>query len=89
MAVLLFWLFSFVAATLSSPAPSPRPLVLWHGLGDSHSSPGMLEFADLIKDMHPGIFVHSIYINEDLGEDRKAGFVSNYLCPYWLIPITL
>ncbi|TFK54516.1 alpha/beta-hydrolase [Heliocybe sulcata] len=55
----------------------PRPLVLWHGLGDSHSSPGMMRFADEVKAIHEGIFVHSIYITEDLDEDRKAGWFGN------------
>ncbi|KAF5386174.1 hypothetical protein D9615_002384 [Tricholomella constricta] len=59
------------------PTKGRRPLVLWHGLGDSHSSPGMLEFASLIKDIYPGIFVHSIYIEEDLNKDRQAGFYGN------------
>ncbi|KZP34257.1 palmitoyl-protein thioesterase [Athelia psychrophila] len=60
------------------PASSKiKPLVLWHGLGDSHSSPGMLEFAEMIKEVHPGIFVHSIYIEEDLSADRRAGFYGN------------
>ncbi|KAG6920103.1 hypothetical protein DXG01_010171 [Tephrocybe rancida] len=59
------------------PSQPLRPLVLWHGLGDSHSSPGMLEFASIIKDIHPGIFVHSVYIEEDLDKDRKAGFYGN------------
>jgi len=54
-----------------------RPLVLWHGLGDSHSSPGMLEFANLVKGVHPGIFVHSIYIEENLDSDQRAGFFGN------------
>ncbi|EIM81182.1 alpha/beta-hydrolase [Stereum hirsutum FP-91666 SS1] len=54
-----------------------RPLVLWHGLGDSHSSPGMVQFQDLIKEVHPGIFTHSIYIDPDLQEDRRAGFYGN------------
>jgi len=57
--------------------PQPRPLVLWHGLGDSHSSPGMLEFQSMIKGVHPGIFVHSIYIDKELGSDRRAGFYGN------------
>lgn len=52
-----------------------RPLVLWHGLGDSHSSPGMLEFKAMIRHIHPGIFIHSIYLEEDLEKDRQAGFV--------------
>ncbi|KAJ7209623.1 palmitoyl-protein thioesterase [Mycena pura] len=55
----------------------PRPLVLWHGLGDSANSPGMLQFADEIKTVHPGIFVHSVYIDEDLNKDKQAGFYGN------------
>ena len=35
----------------------------------------MLEFINLIKDVHPGLFVHSVYIEEDLEADQKAGFV--------------
>ncbi|TDL17270.1 alpha/beta-hydrolase [Rickenella mellea] len=37
----------------------------------------MLEFASLIKDIHPGIFVYSIYIKEDLDGDQRAGFFGN------------
>jgi len=58
-------------------AQEPRPLVLWHGLGDSANAPGMLQFAEEIKTVHPGIFVHSIYIEEDLDQDRQAGFYGN------------
>lgn len=54
---------------------APRPLVLWHGLGDSYASPAMLEFMNLIKKVHPDIFIHSIYLDENLEEDRKAGWV--------------
>ncbi|KAL5528296.1 hypothetical protein ACEPAF_7432 [Sanghuangporus sanghuang] len=56
---------------------SIRPLVLWHGLGDSYASPGMLEFAELIKGVHPGIFVHSIYLDKNLDADQRAGFFGN------------
>ncbi|KAI0356367.1 alpha/beta-hydrolase, partial [Trametes cingulata] len=64
---------------LSTPVPEPsrRPLVIWHGLGDSYASPGMLEFMALIKDMHQGIFIHSVYLNENLEEDERAGFFGN------------
>ncbi|EMD32081.1 hypothetical protein CERSUDRAFT_119066 [Gelatoporia subvermispora B] len=55
-------------------ADTPRPLVIWHGMGDSYGSPGMLQFMDIVRKMHPGIFVHSIYLDEDLKEDEKAGF---------------
>lgn len=64
---------------------SVRPLVLWHGLGDSYGSPGMLQFADLIREVHPGIFVHNIWVNEDIEKDQKAGFVSHVvpICRYY------
>ena len=65
-----------VLATLLAPVLSSiRPLVLWHGLGDSYSSPGMLQFAAEIQEVHPGIFVHSVYIDPDNSKDRQAGFV--------------
>ncbi|KAI0768725.1 alpha/beta-hydrolase [Trametes elegans] len=74
-------LLSLVGHVLSSPVrptePPRRSLVVWHGLGDSYASPGMLEFIEEIKKMHPGIFIHSVYINESLKEDEKAGFFGN------------
>lgn len=44
-------------------------------LGDTYASTGMNEFGNLIKGIHPGIFIHSIYIDEDVKEDQRAGFV--------------
>jgi palmitoyl-protein thioesterase len=35
---------------------------------------------DMIKDMHPGIFIHSVYIDPELDNDKKAGFVGGS-CP--------
>lgn len=56
-------------------APRRRPLVLWHGLGDSHSSKGMVEVQETLKESFPGLFTHSIYIAESEDDDRRAGFV--------------
>ncbi|KAK7464284.1 hypothetical protein VKT23_006451 [Stygiomarasmius scandens] len=56
---------------------NPRPLVVWHGLGDSHNSPGMLQFAEMVKELIPGIFVHLVYLEEDQDKDRQAGFYGN------------
>ncbi|KAJ6558542.1 palmitoyl-protein thioesterase [Mycena vulgaris] len=79
--VTLSMAFTVLLATLSllnfAWAGTPRPLVLWHGLGDSANAPGMLRFAEEIKSVHPGIFIHSIYIDEDLDKDRRAGFYGN------------
>ncbi|KAF8629203.1 hypothetical protein AX17_005788 [Amanita inopinata Kibby_2008] len=75
--------FSFLAvctltacSATSSPV-APRPLVIWHGLGDWYSSPGIQQFASLVEDMYPGIFIHSIYIDDDAEKDRRAGFYGN------------
>jgi palmitoyl-protein thioesterase len=51
-------------------------LELTDSTGDSYNSTGMLEFQELVKQVHPGIFVHSVYIDRDLENDRRAGFVS-------------
>jgi len=51
--------------------------------GDSYNSTGMAEFQDAIKAIHPGIFVHSVYIDKDLDNDRKAGFVR---IKFWICP---
>ncbi|KAI0071724.1 alpha/beta-hydrolase, partial [Panus rudis PR-1116 ss-1] len=69
--------FGRPARPSSSSGGIPRPLVIWHGLGDSYASPGMLEFIQLVKDKHPGLFVHSIYLDENLEEDQRAGWFGN------------
>ncbi|KAH9929619.1 alpha/beta-hydrolase [Epithele typhae] len=78
---LSFALLSLAGYVLSTPVtladPPRRPLVIWHGLGDSYTSPGMLEFIQLMKDEHPGLFVHSVHLDEDLEADQKAGFFGN------------
>ncbi|KAK2467819.1 hypothetical protein APHAL10511_000114 [Amanita phalloides] len=58
-------------------AAATRPLVIWHGLGDSYASPGMREFVSRIEDIYPGIFIHSVYINQDVEKDRRATFYGN------------
>ncbi|KAF9227294.1 palmitoyl-protein thioesterase [Gyrodon lividus] len=54
-----------------------RPLVIWHGLGDTYASPGMVQFQGEVKKMHPGIFVHSVFIDQDAQVDQRAGFYGN------------
>ena len=50
-------------------------------LGDSYDSPGILEFQSYIEEMHPGIFIHSVYIDPDSKEDKRATFVSSEPSP--------
>jgi len=54
--------------------PTPRPLVVWHGLGDTYASAGMLEFMQLIKEIHKDIFIHSVYLDVDPVADQRAGW---------------
>ena len=32
----------------------------------------------MIQDIHPGIFIHSVRIDEDLDKDKQAGFVRDF-----------
>lgn len=41
----------------------------------------MLEFVSLIQEVHPGLFVYSIFVEEDLEQDKKAGFVGGFRFP--------
>ncbi|KAG1753003.1 Alpha/Beta hydrolase protein [Suillus lakei] len=69
-------LFAGLVNLVSSAAVNDiRPLVIWHGMGDTYASPGMDRFQSEVKEMHPGIFVHSIFIDEDADADQRAGFV--------------
>lgn len=80
-------MFSFVGIYLAltglaygSTINHVRPLVVWHGLGDSYASSGMVQFESEVKTMHPGIFVHSVYIDQDANADKRAAIVSAVFC---------
>lgn len=69
-----------------SDRDNPLPLVIWHGLGDSASSDGLAQVAQLADAIAPGIFVHMINPNPngDRGgagagddDDRAATFLGN------------
>jgi hypothetical protein len=66
-----------LAPVTSRPA-SPRPLVVWHGLGDTAASEGMTSIKKDIEGMYPGIFVMNVKVPGEgsLDDERKAGFVS-------------
>jgi palmitoyl-protein thioesterase len=66
-----------LAPATSRPA-SPRPLVVWHGLGDTAASEGMASIKKDIEGMYPGIFVMNVKVpgQGSLDDERKAGFVS-------------
>ena len=43
--------------------------------GDQYASAGMLDFIELIKEMHEGIYIYSARISDEPGADQKAGWV--------------
>ncbi|CAE7101482.1 unnamed protein product [Rhizoctonia solani] len=65
---------SNLRSQIQRPTGKPHPLVLWHGLGDSAHSAGMTEFAELITEVHPGIFIYSVSLSDDQSADQKAGW---------------
>jgi hypothetical protein len=42
---------------------------------DSYDSPSILKFRSAIKEMHCGIFIHSVYVDPDSKNDLLATFV--------------
>lgn len=90
LSLLLFTPLVLASPLLQTPffkdpkPPTSLPVVLWHGLGDTYDSKGMMNVAALINETYPGTFVHSIYLDEDPTKDRNAGFlghVANQVVP--------
>ncbi|KAG0370318.1 hypothetical protein BGZ54_006894 [Gamsiella multidivaricata] len=54
-----------------------RPVVFYHGMGDSAHSDGMLELFASIQEIAPEIFIHSIALATSEAEDQRAGFFGN------------
>jgi hypothetical protein len=89
-ALLSISLFSLTGAAPHSQKPlasvlpgTPRPVVIWHGLGDTSTGSGMAQFKKDLEEMYPGIFVMNVKVPAQgtLDDERKAGFVSRAL---WL-----
>jgi len=61
-----------------SADPKYRPVVLWHGMGDTCCDPlSMGRIKRLIEKQLPGIHVHSLMIGNDVVEDEFNGFLMN------------
>ncbi|KAH9956956.1 alpha/beta-hydrolase [Lactifluus volemus] len=77
------FILASVIRTFARPAQDvlaiskPRPLVIWHGLGDQYDAPGILKFQSHIEEMYPGIFIHSVYIDPDSKADQRATVFGN------------
>ncbi|KAI5955897.1 hypothetical protein KGF54_001399 [Candida jiufengensis] len=69
-------LFNFQSLLTNTITTTPttadyRPVILWHGLGDNYNASGIHNVNSLLKDIYPGIFFHSIYIEEDPSSDQQ------------------
>jgi hypothetical protein len=69
----------FAAVDIPSAHPKRRPLVIWHGLGDTANSDGISGLVQDIKEMFPGIYVHSVAtpVGGTVDDERRAGFYGN------------
>ncbi|KAF9914801.1 hypothetical protein BX616_007538, partial [Lobosporangium transversale] len=69
------------APTPTSDSPikksGPRPVVFYHGMGDSAHSKGMLQLFDSIRALAPEIFIHSVSLASSEADDQRAGFFGN------------
>ncbi|KAG0229808.1 hypothetical protein BGW42_001334 [Actinomortierella wolfii] len=59
------------------PPSSPRPVVFYHGMGDSAHSKGMEELFESVRTLAPTIYIHSIQLAESASDDQRAGFFGN------------
>ncbi|KAF9972183.1 hypothetical protein BGZ73_004722 [Actinomortierella ambigua] len=57
--------------------PAPRPVVFYHGMGDTAHSEGMEELFRSVRVFAPSIYIHSIQLAESESDDKKAGFFGN------------
>lgn len=59
----------------SLPAKTPdhysQAIVIWHGLGDNYNSSGMQRMKEILTQVIPDVFVHSVYIDEDPQIDER------------------
>ncbi|KFH69155.1 hypothetical protein MVEG_05956 [Podila verticillata NRRL 6337] len=77
-----FLTISTVLASLAALAAAKsggdyRPIVFYHGMGDSAHSKGMVELMQSINDIAPEVFIHSVSLAESESDDQRAGFFGN------------
>ncbi|KAI5966206.1 uncharacterized protein KGF55_000515 [Candida pseudojiufengensis] len=59
---------------LNTQSTEYRPVMLWHGLGDNYNASGIHDVNNLLNDIYPGIFFHSIYIEKNPSSDQQKSF---------------
>ncbi|CAJ0635238.1 6400_t:CDS:10 [Entrophospora sp. SA101] len=62
----------------ATPVSKYRPIVIWHGMGDTCCNPESIgKVIEIIHEALPGVYVHSIMLGDQESEDKKAGFFGN------------
>jgi palmitoyl-protein thioesterase len=59
------------------PAPTPLPLVIWHGLGDTFDADGLKSTAELAERVNPNTYVYTIRLSNSSSSDRRSTFFGN------------
>jgi len=73
--LLLFSLLNISQGALISLQSTYRPVVLWHGLGDSgFDDRSMGHVAEIIREKLPGIYVKLITFGDSESQDRQASY---------------
>ncbi|CAG8459300.1 7352_t:CDS:2 [Ambispora gerdemannii] len=76
--VLLLCILGLLTFNAQAKIESYRPVVLWHGMGDSCCNPeSTVKFKELLEQVLPGVYVHSIMLGKNEEEDKRAGFFGN------------
>ncbi|KAH3678530.1 hypothetical protein WICMUC_001547 [Wickerhamomyces mucosus] len=57
--------------------PDERPVVFWHGMGDSYNSSAMQRVFDMVYELKPNIFIHSIYLDGNNLNDQKKSLIGD------------
>jgi palmitoyl-protein thioesterase len=69
--LLFFW--NFVQCVIAY-----KPIVLWHGMGDSCCNPKSLgHVVSILKDKLPGVYIKSIQTGDTEEKDVRSGFLGN------------
>lgn len=59
---------------ITSTGSDERPVVFWHGMGDSYNSTAIQRVLETVHEEKPNVFTHSVYVKEKDDDDQKASF---------------
>lgn len=75
-------LASLAALTAAKNGDDYRPIVFYHGMGDSAHSKGMVELMQSIKDIAPEVFIHSVSVS--FSGQKNNGKIAGH-CSYCIM----